>query len=310
MAEGQLNIKQLEAFRAVVLVGTVNGAANLLDVSQPSISRLVGQLESSLRVVLFDRSNGRLVLTAEGQMIYDQVAHAFNAMEKIRESARDIQNARVGSLSIACMPALALGFLPKVIHAFCEQHPDVNISLHIQVSPKIEDLIVAQHIDFGLAQLPFVRDDMVVDEFCKVPYYAALQSGHELCSKGVLSPRDYEGLRFISLTTNNSVRHLVDQLFSIHEVNRVMNLETSYLNGVCQFVGSGLGVGLADPFTLDDFAHSCTPRIMAPSVEFHVGLVYPSHRPLSKIGRTFINFLKAKRDEVLKRIQASAGRQS
>lgn len=303
-----MNIRQLEAFRAVVLVGTVNGAANLLNVSQPSISRLIGQLETSLRVVLFDRSNGRLILTAEGQMIYDQVVHAFNAMEKVRESARDIQNARVGSLAIASMPALALGFLPRVIAAFCAEHPEVSISLHIQVSPKIEDLIVAQHIDFGLAQLPFVRDDMVVDEFCKVPYYAALPKGHELANKGVLSPRDFEGLPYISLTKNNSIRHLVDQLFAIQEVNRVLNLETSYTNGVCQLIRSNQGVGLADPFTLDDFTTNCVPRIMAPSVDFHVGLVYPSHRPLSKIGRTFISFLKIQRDDVLKRIQAASGR--
>ncbi len=303
-----MNIRQLEAFRAVVLVGTVNGAANLLDVSQPSISRLIAQLEKSLNVVLFDRTNGRLVLTAEGQMIYEQVENTFNSVDRIREFARDIQSAKVGNISIACMPALALGFLPAAIYAFNQEHPNVSISLNIQVSPKIEDLIMAQHIDFGLAQLPFVRDDMVVDEFCKVPYYAVMPRGHALAERGVLNPRDFEGYPFISLTKNNSVRHLVDQMFSSHDVTRVMNLESSYLATVCNMVGTGLGVGMADPFTIDDYKDQVAARLLSPSVDFHVGLVYPSHRPLSKIGRAFVQFLGRRRDELLKRVQASAGR--
>ncbi|RQU68207.1 LysR family transcriptional regulator [Burkholderia cenocepacia] len=303
-----MNIRQLEAFRATVLVGTVNGAANLLDVSQPSISRLISQLEKSLNVVLFDRTNGRLVLTAEGQMIYEKVEHTFSAVDKIKEYAQDIQSSRVGSLSIACMPALGIGFLPSVIHDFCQHHPNVNISLNIQVSAKIEDWIAAQHIDFGLAQLPFNREDMAVDEFCKVPYYAVLPKDHALCERSALTPRDFDGLPFISLTRNNSVRHLVDQVFSAHEVNRTMQIETSYLAAVCKLVGSGLGVGLADPFSIREYADLVTARIMSPSVNFHVGLVYPSHRPISRMGRTFITFMKQKRDELLKDVLSAAGK--
>ncbi len=303
-----MNIRQLEAFRATVLVGTVNGAAALLDVSQPSISRLISQLEKSLNIVLFDRSNGRLVLTSEGQMIYEQVEHTFGAFDKIREFAQDIQNSRVGSLSIACMPALGLGFLPSVIDAFCAEHPNVNISLNIQVSPKIEDWIVAQHIDFGLAQLPFNRDDIVVDEFCRVPYYGVMPKGHPLSERSALAPRDFDGLPFISLTRNNSVRHLVDQMFSGQDVNRLMHLETSYLAAVCKLVGSGLGVGLADPFSIQDNQDVVTARIMSPSIDFHVGLVYPSHRPLSKMGRTFIAFLKQRRDRLLSNVLTAAGK--
>lgn len=303
-----MNIRQLEAFRATVLVGTVNGAANLLGVSQPSISRLISQLEKSLELILFDRANGRLVLTAEGQMIYEQVQHTFNALDKVREYAHDIRGSRVGSLSIACMPALGLGFLPRVIHAFCQKHPDVSISLDIQTSPKIEDWIVAQHIDFGLAQLPFNRDDIIVDEFCNIPYYAVLPRRHPLAERGALGPHDFDGLPFISLTRHNSVRHLVDQFFSVHEVNRIMRVETSYLAAVCQLVQAGLGVGLADPFSIQDHIDGVTARIMRPSVEFKVGLLYPSHRPLSKVGRAFIAFLKQQRDAVFANVLAAAGR--
>jgi DNA-binding transcriptional LysR family regulator len=302
----KMNLRQLEAFRATVLAGTVNGAANLLDVSQPSVSRLISQLERSLSVVLFDRSNGRLVLTTEGQMVYEKVQHAFGAVDKIREVAQDIQNARVGSLSIACMPALGIGFLPAVISGFCQHHPNVSISLNVQTSPKIEDWIAAQHIDFGLAQLPFSREDVVVDEFCNVPYYAVLPKSHPLAMKKVLRPEDFEGQSFVSLPRDNAARYLIDRVFDDRGVSRITHLEASYLSAVCKLVGAELGVGFADPFSVFEHSDRVISRVMSSSVDFRVGLVYPNHRPLSKMGRTFITFMKEQRDKLLKSVQANA----
>lgn len=301
-----MNIRQLEAFRAIVLAGTVNGAADLLSLSQPSISRLLAQLEQALSVVLFDRVGGRLVLTPEGQIIFEQVEHSFNALDRIQEFAKDIQHNRIGSLSIATMPALGIDFLPAAISEFCEQHVEVSISLSIQTSPKVEDWVAVQHMDFGLAQLPFSRDNLIADEFCDVPLYAVLPVGHPLSTKNVLAPSDFEALNFISLTRTNTARHLTDQLFSQYEVTRNMRLETSYLSAVCALVSAGSGVGLADPFSIYGRRGHLIVRPIEPTINFPVGLIYPAHRPLSKVGRAFITFLKLQRDMVFKEIETLA----
>lgn len=304
-----MNIRQLEAFRAVVLIGTVSGAANLLGVSQPSISRLISQLEASLSVVLFDRSNGRLLLTPEGRMIYELVDRAFGAFDRITEFASDIQNVQTGNLSIACMPVLGLSFLPGVINEFCKEHPNVSISLNIQSSTKIEEWIATQHMDIGLAQLPFSRDDLVVDEFCTSPYYALVHKDHPLARKSTLSPVDFEGESFISLTKNASIRHLIDQMFQEHGVARIQRIEVSHLSTIAELVSSGLGVSLVDPFSVAAGMHlPVSAMIMTPTVDFRIGLMYPSHRPLSKVGRRFISFLKKKRDALLTGVLGSVGK--
>lgn len=58
----------------------------------------------------------------------------------------------------------------------------------------------------------------------------------------------------------NSARHLIDQLFGEHEISRETNLETSYLSAVCKLVGSELGLGFADPFSIDDQKDRVTPH--------------------------------------------------
>jgi DNA-binding transcriptional LysR family regulator len=303
-----MNIRQLEAFRATVLVNTVSGAAVLLGVSQPSISRLIGQLERSLSVVLFDRSNGRLTLTPEGKLIYDQVERAFGAVDKIKEFAGDVQHSRVGNLSIACMPALGLDFLPSVIQEFTRLHPNVSISLDVQASAKIGGWASSQNFDLALAQMPFNRENIEVEEFCAVPHYAIVPPGHALAKRQVLTPQDFDGENFISLTRLSSARLLIDQMFESHEVDRVMGLEASYQTTICNMVGRGLGVALSDPFSLECSLPKVVPLLMTPTVEFRVDLIYPSHRKMSKLASVFVEFLKNGRDELFKRVLETVSR--
>ncbi|WP_087687521.1 LysR substrate-binding domain-containing protein [Pandoraea sp. PE-S2R-1] len=302
-----MNIRQLEAFRATVMAGTVNGAAEMLGTSQSTVSRLIGHLERSLALPLFDRANGRLAVTPEGQLIFEQAEHAYRSYERIRELAGDVRQNRVGHIAIACMPALGLSFLPGVIKAFCEKYPGVTISLEIQSSTRVEDWIAAQRTDFGLAELPFSRADVAVDEFCRVPYYAILPPGHALAAKRELQPRDVDGLPFISMTSVCQVRHHVDQFFDAHGVRRVTSLETSYLQAVSEFVHLGMGVALADPFTVHANLDRVVARPMRPSLDFGVGLLYPRHRPLPKVCRTFIAFMREYRDRCFAEVAARCG---
>lgn len=164
-----MNIRQLEAFRATMMAQTTIRAAELLGVSQPAISRLLTQLEASLRLTLFDRTSGRLQPTPEARLIYEEIQRTFASVDKIREIARELQLANTGMVSLASLPALASGFVPAAIGRFVTKHPESQISLRIQMSPRIEELVAAQIVDFGLAEYPFQRAGAEVEEFCSVP---------------------------------------------------------------------------------------------------------------------------------------------
>lgn len=71
--------RQLQPFRETMMTGTASGAAEVLGISQPAISRLLDQLETALSLTLFDRSSGRLVPTAEAHLFYEEVCKAFSS---------------------------------------------------------------------------------------------------------------------------------------------------------------------------------------------------------------------------------------
>lgn len=295
-----MNIRQLEAFRATIVAGTVSGAASLMGLSQPAVSRLIDQLERNLNFSLFDRSKGRLVPTPEAHLLYEEVERTFISVDKIREIATDIHAARAGYLHIAALPAMALGFLPRVIEEFKKDHPKVAISLTIQTSAKIEEAAAAQQIDIGLAEFPFQRSGFETDEFCRTPDVLVVPEGHRLAERKQARPKDVADLPFISLTRNNVGRHLVDQIFRKADVKRQLTIEAHYSAVICSFVRLGLGVGLVDPFTAADFKDRGVVAIpFRPAMDFNIGILYPAHRPLSRVARTFLGTLRSCRNEVL-----------
>lgn len=299
------NIKQLEAFRAVMISGSTVAAAQLLQVSQPAISRLLAQLEATLQLTLFDRTSGRLLPTAEAALLGSEVERTFASVEKIREIARDIRMADSGELAIASFPLLALGFLPEAIAAFSKIHPRTRISLSVQMSPRVAELVASQQIDFGFGELPyqaqgFDRPGVETELFAVTDHLLAVPVGHRLAGLKRATPADLAGERFVSLTRNTVGRMTVDRMFEQAGVQRELLIETQVTALVAKLVTHGMGIGFIDPFTAHDFRDSRLIVIpFSPAVEMRIALMSPTHRPLTRIASEFIAFLRRRKRVVL-----------
>ena len=93
--------RQLEVFRAVIDAGTATAAAQRLDMSQPAVSQHLAQLEEAFGVVLFARERGRLFPTAQALALYDEVAFAFEGIERVVNLAHSFRIRSTGTLRIA-----------------------------------------------------------------------------------------------------------------------------------------------------------------------------------------------------------------
>lgn len=294
-------VRQLEAFRATMLAGTVSGAAVLLGVSQPAVSRLIGRLEKELRLTLFDRSTGRLAPTAEAQILYDQVERTFVSVDKIREVAAAIGTAQAGHLYVSALPAIGLGFLPGVIEDFHHAHPQVTVTAEVNMSARVEEAVAAQHVDLGIGEFPFRRTGLETEVFCRAPEYLAVPTGHPLAERPHVKPGDLHAMPFIALTRDQVGRHMLDRVFARAGVVRRIVAETQVNAVLCDMVARGIGVGLIDPFTAADFVGRGIVAVpFRPRVEFRLGILYPTHRPLSRVARAFLTVLRRRRNELLR----------
>ena len=149
-----MNLRQIEAFQAVMKTGSVTEAAKLLFITQPAVSRLISDLEYKCGMRLFERSPNRLTATSEAQALYREVDRSFIGLEAIRRSAKAIAERQVGRVRIAAMPICVDSFLPALIARYLNSHPDVSIELEYADRSEIVELIRTQQYDLGIATMP------------------------------------------------------------------------------------------------------------------------------------------------------------
>ena len=285
----QINLRQVEAFRAVMLSGSVTAAAGVLGVTQPAVSRLLRDLQDALSMELFEKKGTGLVPTAAATALYTEVERSFVGLDRIAAAAHEIRARRTGMLRIAALPALSNGFLPRFAGTFLMERPNLNLTFMGLISPLVIDWVINMQCDIGFAEIPIAHSGLPAIRMPALPRVAVLPQGHRLAAKPVLRPRDFEGETFISLTAGSSSRHLIDAVFSRHDVARELRVETTLSEIMCGMVSSGLGVGICDPFTAAEFAaRGVVARPFLPRIDFEFAAVFPPQRKPSPMAEDFV----------------------
>jgi DNA-binding transcriptional LysR family regulator len=130
MNETYLDPKQLEAFVAVLSVGSMTGAAKALGKSQPAVSRLIQDLEHELGFVLLHRNGPRISPTEQGIAFFAQAELFLAGLRTISERARQIESARPMPIEIAAVPALSSSLLPSALSKMDQSL--LPLQMHIQ----------------------------------------------------------------------------------------------------------------------------------------------------------------------------------
>lgn len=300
-----INLRQIEAFRAIMLTGGITSAAELMNISQPAVSRLIADLQHALKLKLFERRGPRVTPTSEAMWLFRVVDRSFVGLDLIEQTARDLTARRTGALRIASMPALGVGFLPRYVAGFLAERPLVDINLRGSTSPTILEWVATGQCEIGFAN---ATTDHVAVTVKKIPgglpSVAILPPDHPLTAKQVLVPRDFAGQRFISNTTGTLFRHRIDAVFTAYQVPRIMHTEVQLTMTTCAMVAAGYGVSIVDPFSAYEYAgRGLVVRPFAPRVDFDVTILHSAQNPLSMIAEEFLaGFL-----EQAKRFRAEIG---
>ncbi|KMO29468.1 LysR substrate-binding domain-containing protein [Methylobacterium aquaticum] len=280
----RINLRQVEAFRATMLTGSVTEAAALMGVTQPAVSRLLRDLQALLNMPLFEKRGTGLVPNAAATALYTEVERSFVGLERIGAAAEEIRSRRTGFLRVAALPALANGYLPRLAGHFLKERPNLNLSLFGVISPIVVDWVTNNQCDVGFAEVPIAHDGVPSRRLPAVARVAVLPEGHRLAEKAEIGPRDFEGETFVSLSAGSTGRHLVDQVFHRDGVRRILRIETALSEILCGLVSSGIGVSISDPFTAREFeGRGVVVRPFVPRIEFEFAAVFPAQRSPSPV---------------------------
>jgi len=289
-----LNFRQIEAFRAVMLTGSMTRAAKELHTSQPNISRVISQLEQRVGLHLFERLSGKLVPTLEGQMFFRHVEQTFTGLRSLEESANTIRKQGTGQLRIASVPSMAIVVVPQAIHLFAQRYPDVNVALHVADSLTVCQWLATGNADVGIASEVFNSTGIESEVAQENTGVCILPVSHPLANlKRAITPRDLAGEKFLSLKSTDKMRKKIDQACLIDgEEKRILAYESHFAAAICHMVSEGMGVSVANPLVARHYVGRVAMLPFKPKIVFPSYLIYPLNTPMNMLAETFAQSLR------------------
>lgn len=253
----RITLRHLEAFRAVMVRRTVTGAAEMLGVTQPVVTRLIADLEERIAIALFTRGKGRLVPTPEATLLFADVNQSLMGIERIANAASGIKALKLGHLEIAAAPNMSLSFLPRAIASFTLEHPETLVTMHMHSSATVLDMVQSGRCNLGFAMVPVQATRHGNSEILvSAKMVGVIPVGHRLAARKVLNPEDFEGESFISMAPLMETRIKIDSLMLSYGVNRRINVETQISSVVIRLAEAGAGVSIIDALTASGYTGS------------------------------------------------------
>jgi len=159
----RFTLAQLEAFYWVAKQGTVRDAARHLNLSQPSVSLRIRELEAALATQLFERTRSGMHLTDDGTELMERALLMLGEAERIRNLAKSEEPVR-GTLRIGMPEVFAVRFLPTLLGSLDVAHPYLRVELHISTSAELVEDVKERRVDLG-----FVIDPVKAQHLRTVP---------------------------------------------------------------------------------------------------------------------------------------------
>ena len=284
-----MELRVLNYFLMAAREENITRAAQLLHITQPTLSRQLMQLEEELGVKLFERSNHHIILTNDGLLLKRRAQEIVSLAEKTKKEFLNEQQL-IGELAIGSGEFKSFTLFSEIISMFSKQHPMVTFKLYSGNADSVKERLEKGILDIGLLLEPV---DISRYEFIRIPqkelWGVLVHKSSELYEKNVVTPEDLEGMRMIishQILVQNELKNWFGNVYDKMDVYATYNLLYNAAMMVRKNMGAALCIDLENNF--DDLKF--IP--LSPKLEFSTVLVWKKNQIHSAITKSFIEFSK------------------
>jgi DNA-binding transcriptional LysR family regulator len=238
-----LSPRQLRIFVSLAESLNFSRTADQLCVSQPTLSKLVREIEAGMGVRLFERSTRSVKLTVAGEALLGVARRVLLDYEAGVTELEQVLRHRSHGLAIAALPTLAATLLPELVAQLQKEVPDAIVRIHDVVTDEALDLLRARRVDLALTGVEVVHKDLSYTEIFREPF-ALLSHRGQRPQLTTWSESAIASLPIISMPRGTGTRQLVEASFLRAGAQFRPLLELRDLNSIAQFVSAGCGIAL------------------------------------------------------------------
>ncbi|ENK2308524.1 LysR family transcriptional regulator [Vibrio sp. 2026] len=289
-----MNLRQLEVFYAIMQAGTVSGAARLLHVSQPNVTRVLAHTEQQLSFALFERVKGRLVPTQEAKALLPEAEKVYQQLGQFRSLTNKVKQG-TQHLRVGAPPVLAAHLLAPTVALLSKEH---GISFELLTANRDElcsgllkhELDVA--IAFGEETPPAIMGHVLLKENLALiaPKSAAIPAEKTVILEELIS----HDLPIIGLDSRDPLGLLLHQTLSARDEHYQHAITVRSHSAAAELVKNEAGFAIVDPWTAKQYRqdNAVSVHALEPNMSFSVSILFAEHTPQSIATKQFITALK------------------
>ena len=296
-----MDLNQLEAFSAVMTIGSVTGAGRSLGRSQPAVSKAVQDLETELGYALFDRNGPRVTPTDKAFLLYEEVERSLVGLRTIRGRALEIGRDEQQPIHVVATPALASTIAPAALKLveFQGQSLPEHIHLRSASAEQVVHSVLHRTVNLGLTSLPVAHRGLDLHWIGEAPCVAVMRADSPLADCSEITADMLRGQRLITMSNRYRLRQRIDDaLGNGSALNVAMETNTSF--NAIMAAHAGLGVALVEPMTaLGMPITGLVVKPLAVKIPFYFGVVTPYGKPIDRVTQALITALESAARNIL-----------
>lgn len=244
-----MRLRQIEVFHAIYTSGSMTNAAAMLNVSQPSISKVLAHAEQQLGYRLFDRVKGKLVPTPEAHQLIHHVEAVYRNVDRLRHVADNLRLAGNGRIRIASTPAFGLEIVPLAVASFLQRHDNIVFEVETLHLDELTTALVESRMDIGLAFERVSHHDVREVGLATGRFVVVAPDTVDFGGKTSVSLSDLASCRFIGLMGRGPLGRLLSAHLATSETDFDIVAWSETYHVAKELVRRGVGLTIADEIT-------------------------------------------------------------
>ena len=252
-------LQQLRIIKAVASEKNFTKAAQILFISQPSLSKQIKTLENRLDLILFDRTTKTIKLTEAGLLVLQYAERILSLCEESCRALNDLKTGERGNLTVGASQTIGTYLMPRILALFAQKYPQINLKVHVDSTRKIAKTIVDCDIDIAVVGgevPPEFRKKLEIESFLEDELTLIIPKSHPFANKKgkIINKDDLYHLSFITLNSNSTIRKFIDNILmhnhiEAKQLNSIMQLNS--IEAIKTAVSLGLGVAFVSSSAIE-----------------------------------------------------------
>jgi DNA-binding transcriptional LysR family regulator len=287
-----VDLRQLQFFAEIVRNGSFTKAAEHLHIAQPAVSVAIKNLEEELGLVLFNRQEKRVSLTAEGEIFLEHARSILAGVRSAKKEMEELRGLARGEVRVGIPPMMSAYFFPRIICDFAKQYPNMQLSVLGEGASRIQRMISQGELDMGVIAGGTFPDTLEVRRFLREEVVICVHQDHPLAEREKLTLDEFTKQPLVFYKEGYYLRELIIDVLKESGLRPNIRFESNLYTLIKSLVRNGMGVSI---FLRMVVADDTELRAISfdPPLYLDLQIAWKKHGHLSLANRAFVDFLLA-----------------